>query len=125
MENEKKINTDIEKAVKIETTEVLAGTSGKGIYIHNFKKPFEYEGTEYTTITFNFNKLKGKDMIAIESEMQAMNEYALAPEISSSFLCKMAARSASVGSDIIENLPMGDFSKIKNAARDFLIGAGF
>lgn len=122
--DEETIKVDGE-TIAVEPTEILTGNSDKGIYIHKFKKPFEYEGKEYETITFCFNKLKGRDMIAIENEMQSLNEYVLAPEISSSFLCKMAARSANIGSDIIENLPMADFSKIKNVARDFLISAGF
>jgi len=102
-----------------------ASVQQKGTYVHKFRTPFEYEGKKYETLNFYFDKLKGKDVISIETEMQAMNEYVLAPEISSSFLCKMAAKAAGVGSDVIENMPMGEFSKIKNVARNFLISAGY
>jgi hypothetical protein len=97
----------------------------KGTYVHTFKKPFEWEGKTYETLNFYWDKLTGRDMIAIENEMQAMNEYALAPEISAGFLCRMAAKAAGIGSDALEGMPIGDFSKIKNAARDFLISAGY
>jgi len=96
-----------------------------GVYVHKFKKPFEYEGKKYETLNFYFDRLTGNDVLKIESEMQANNDYALAPEISKAFQCKMAARAASVGSDIIENMPFQDFNKITNAARRFLLDTGY
>lgn len=94
-------------------------------YIHEFKKPFEYAGQKYEKMVFDFEKLIGTDMIAIEDEMAAVGQYALSPEISTSFLSKMAARAAGVGSDVIEHLPLRDFGKIKNESRNFLISTGF
>ena len=96
-----------------------------GIYTHTFKKPFEYEGKTYTELTFNFERLSGRDMVSIETEMQMNNEYALAPEISRSFQGKMAAKAAGIGSDVLEAMPLKDFNKITNAARSFLIDTGF
>ena len=88
-------------------------------YTHVFKKPFEFEGKTYDKLTFDF-----EDMIAVENEMAAVGEYVLSPEISTSFLSKMAARAAGVGSDLIEHLPIRDFGKIKNKSRDFLVTTG-
>ena len=96
-----------------------------GVYTHTFKKPFEYEGKTYEELTFNFGKLKGRDMVAIENEMQGMSEYALAPEISTSFQSKMAARAAGIGSDVLEAMPLKDFNKITGAARRFLLDSGY
>ena len=93
-------------------------------YTHVFKKPFEFEGKTYDKLTFNFEGLLGSDMIAVENEMAAVGEYVLSPEISTSFLSKMAARAAGVGSDLIEHLPIRDFGKIKNKSRDFLVTTG-
>jgi hypothetical protein len=93
-------------------------------YTHVFKKPFEFEGKTYDKLTFDFEGLLGSDMIAVENEMAAVGEYVLSPEISTSFLSKMAARAAGVGSDLIEHLPIRDFGKIKNKSRDFLVTAG-
>lgn len=56
-----------------------------GVYTHTFKKPFEYAGETYTTLTFDFEKMTGRDMVSIETEMQMNNEYCLAPEVSRSF----------------------------------------
>ncbi|MEG1413483.1 MAG: phage tail assembly protein [Acidaminococcaceae bacterium] len=107
MENQEKTANEVKKE--------------EGVYKYTFKRPYTYEGKEYKEMTFRFRDLKGEDMIDIENEMQAMSEYALAPEISASFLSKLAAKAAKVGSDVITNLPIGEFAKIKNAARDFLV----
>ena len=109
-----------------------AQTAGKaqekddtGVYTHKFKKPFEYEGVTYTELIFNFERLTGRDMVAIETEMQMNNEYALAPEISRNFQSKMAARAAGIGSDVLDAMPLPDFNRITNAARDFLLSTGY
>lgn len=107
------------------TEEKAPETKVEGVYVHTFKKPFKYENNTYTSITFKFDDLKGKDMIAIENEMTGQNEIVFAPEISASFLCRMAARAGGIGSDVIEAMPIADFSKIKNAARNFLISTGY
>lgn len=96
-----------------------------GVYTHTFKKPFEHEGKTYAELTFNFVGLKGRDMLAIEKEMQDMSEYALAPEVSTSFQCKMAAKAAEIGSDVLEAMPLKDFNKITGAARRFLLDSGY
>ena len=96
-----------------------------GVYVHRFKKPFEYDGTKYETLNFYFDKLNGEDMLKIENEMQDNNEYALSAEVSKSFQCKMAARAARVGSDVILAMPIGEFNRITNAARRFLLDTGY
>lgn len=63
-----------------------------GVYTHTFKKPFEYAGETYTTLTFDFEKMTGRDMVSIETEMQMNNEYCLAPEVSRSFRRKWRQR---------------------------------
>lgn len=108
-----------------ESPKKAAEKADTGVYTHVFKKPFEYEGRTYTELTFNFEGLTGRDMLAIESEMQAMSEYALAPEISASLQCKMAARAAGIGSDVLEAMPLQDFNKITGAAQRFLTDSGY
>lgn len=111
--------------------EIIPGTAEKptegdtGVYTHVFKKPFEYEGKTYETLTFDFERLTGRDMVSIEAEMQMNNEYALAPEISRSFQAKMAAKAAGIGADVLDAMPIKDFNRITNAARGFLIDTGY
>lgn len=94
-------------------------------YTHTFKKPVTILGQQYKTMTFYFDKLTGEDIEAVEQEMQDLGKYALSPEISSVFQCMLAARAARVGSDEIRRLPVADYMKIKNKARDFLTGMGY
>lgn len=102
-----------------------ANTGAADTYTHTFKKAFEYEGNKYTTVNFNFGKLTGSEMLAIESEMQANNEYAIDPLLSRNFLCKMASKAGGMGSDALEAMPAKDFIQITNAARNFLIDSGY
>lgn len=116
------------EAVTHDNTQEAAKQPEKGnvdFYKHVFKEPFEYGGATYTELAFDFAKLTGRDMVSIDNEMQMNNEYALAAEISRSFLCKMAAKAAGIGSDVIEALPLRDFNRITNAARSFLIETGY
>ena len=94
-------------------------------YTHNFKTPVEIEGKQHKTLTFNFEKLTGEDVEAIEEELQDQNKYVLTPEVSSVFQTMLAARAAGVGADEIRRLPLGEYMKIKNQARSFLIESGY
>ena len=94
-------------------------------YTHTFKEAREIEGKKYTKLTFYFDNLTGEDIEAVEAELQDQNKYVLSPEISSAFQCILAARAAKVPADEIRRLPVADYMKIKNKARDFLISAGY
>lgn len=92
------------------------------IFVLELKKPFEYCGKTYEKLTFDFDSLTGKDMIAVEREINLTNEFFLVPENSPNFCGKLAARAAGVSSDVIENLPLKDFKRAKEAAQNFLNG---
>lgn len=94
-------------------------------YTHTFSEPREIGGKKYTKLTFYFDNLTGEDIEAVETELQDQNKYVLSPEISSAFQCILAARAAKVPADEIRRLPVADYMKIKNKARDFLISAGY
>ena len=120
--------TDAAEAATPTSTTEAAGKATEGdvgVYTHKFKRPFEYSGATYTELTFNFERLTGRDMVAIETEMQMNNEYALSPEISRNFQSKLAARAAGIGSDVLDAMPLPEFNRITNAARDFLLSTGY
>ena len=112
---------ETKEAVKV----VTDSDTPEGAYVHEFTKPYTFEDKTYTKLVFDFEKLIGNDLVAIENEMAAVGEYALSPEISTSFLYRLAAKAAGVGSDVIAHMPIRDFGKIKNKSRDFLISTGF
>ena len=94
-------------------------------YTHTFKAPVEIEGQQHKTLTFYFERLTGEDVEAIEEELQDQNKYVLTPEVSSVFQTMLAARAAGVAADEIRRLPLGEYMKIKNQARSFLIESGY
>ena len=93
-------------------------------YTHTFKAPVEINGEKHKALTFYFEKLTGEDVEAIEEELQDQNKYVLTPEVSSVFQTMLAARAAGVAADEIRRLPLGEYMKIKNQARSFLIESG-
>lgn len=117
--------TDNITPIKTTAAAETATAGDVGVYTHKFKKPFEYAGKTYEELTFDFERLTGRDMVSIETEMQSQNQYALAPEISRNFQSKMAAKAAGIGSDVLDAMPLPDFNKITNAARDFLLNTGY
>lgn len=94
-------------------------------YTHTFKAPVEINGEKHKALTFYFEKLTGEDVEAIEEELQDQNKYVLTPEVSSVFQTMLAARAAGVAADEIRRLPLGEYMKIKNQARSFLIESGY
>lgn len=96
-----------------------------GVYIHQLSKPVKIGKEEFTSLEFRFNQLTGADIEAIEEELQDQNRYVLSPEISSAFQTILAAKAAGIPSFIIRDLPVIDYMKIKNKARDFLAGVGY
>lgn len=102
-----------------------ADTGASDTYIHNFKKPFKYEDKKYSSVNFYFGKLTGGQMLEIESEMQANNEFAIDPLLSRNFLSKMASKASGIPSDVLEAMPARDFIQITNAARNFLANSGY
>lgn len=103
------------------------------VYTHRFSKPFEYQGKKAEKISFDFGAMSGQDMLDVEREMQACQEFSVGAEVSKMHQCKLVARAANyakedngfvIGSDVIAALPMRDFNTICNKARNFLLDIG-
>ena len=94
-------------------------------YTHTFNPPVEIMGKQYKSLTFYFEELTGEDVEAVELELQQRNIIVLDASISSAFQSTIAARAARIPSDELRLLPMADYMRIKNAARDFLVAVGY
>ncbi len=88
-----------------------------------FKNPVKYDGKEYSKLSFDFEKLTGRDGLAIEEELQMMNKAVIVPALSGEYLVRMAARACTekVGADIFDYMPIKDYNRIRSAARSFLL----
>ena len=114
-----------QKAGVVALADTKKGIATGGNYTHTFKAPVEIAGKKHETITFYYDDLSGEDVIAIEDELQDRGKYVLTPEVSTEFQTMLAARAAGVGADEIRRLPLVEFLKIKNKARDFLMNVGY
>lgn len=94
-------------------------------YVHHFKTPLPYNKTSYQSLTFHWDKLTGKDYLAIERELAAMGRGFVSPEFSSDFLLRMAIRACSekIGVDAFDDMAIADFNRIRNKARSFLLAS--
>ncbi len=87
------------------------------------KKPVEYNGKTYDTLTFDFGKLTGEDGLNIENELQSLGKFAMVPAFSGEYLVRMAAKACNepIGSDIFSKVSLSDYNRVRSAARGFLL----
>lgn len=106
-----------------EIAEREAKNLNSSTYIHEFKNPVKYNGTIYDSLTFEWEKLTGKDGLAIENELQALAKPVIVPAFSGDYLIRMAAKACTdkVGADIFLQIPLSDYNKIRSEARSFLL----
>ena len=91
--------------------------------IITLKKPVTYNGKTYSTLEFDFENLTGEDALNIEDELASIGKITVAPVFSGEYLIRMAAKACSepVGSDLFRIIPIGDYNRIRSAARSFLL----
>lgn len=97
--------------------------NASGVYVHEFAKPFSYEGKTYEKLTFDWNKLTGEDSLAIENELQSLGKAVIVPEFSGEYLVRMASRACTenIGADVILAMSLSDYNAIRGKARSFLL----
>lgn len=111
---------------------VKEAENSRDIYVHNFDRPFAFEGESFETLTFDFGKLTASDSLAIESELASIGKVLITPEFSGEYLLRMAMRACTdrrkdgrkLGIDAFNTLPMASYIRIRGKARSFLLRAG-
>lgn len=100
-----------------------AAVADHGAYTHQLSRPVTYNGREYSALTFAWDKLTGRDGLAIEEEMQQAGKTLIIPVFSGDYLIRMAARACTeqIGADVFKTMPLSDYNKIRSAARSFLL----
>ncbi len=103
-----------------------------GSYTRIFKKPFQWMGRTYDSLTFDWTALDGGDHLEIESEMIMKGRTLVNPAFTGDFLAGMAARACTerdekgrrvIDGQAIKKLPITDFQVITRKARGFLLRA--
>lgn len=100
-----------------------SATESEYSYTLAFRKPFVYQGKTYKELVFDWDRLTGKDGLAIEAEMQQLGKPVIVPTFSGEYLIRMAARACiePLASDAFELMPLVEYNKVRSAARSFLL----
>lgn len=106
---------------EIEAAENIAAEENSDKYIHELKKPLHYEGRTFEKLTFDFESLTGADSLAIEEEMQMLSKSLVVREINGEYQARIAVRACEerISVDVLRALPLKDFNRIVNRARNF------
>ena len=122
--NEKTTNPDI--LAEAEEMEKEVENAPVGAETITFRKPFTFEGKTYKELTFDWDKLTGRDSLDVERELSHMNVVLLVPSINGEYLVRIAAKACTtpIGYDLIESLPLWEYNQVRGAARNFLNRAG-
>ena len=81
-------------------------------------------GKEVTSVTLDFSKLKGRDLIKAEAEVRADGEVTPLLTFSLKYQAALAARMIGITYDDIMEMNADDFSKITNRVLNFLTKQG-
>jgi len=121
MENKLNITDDEAIVMTEEEVEEEKERISRGVYEHVFKKPFQWEGKTYGQLTFDFEKLTGRDTLAIEHELSAKGIFTVVRSLNIEFQIRVAARACTekIGTDALEAMPIRDFETIMNRVRGF------
>ena len=119
-----------EKLKELETEAAVAVSeqaedNEEGSMIVKFKKPFIFEGKEYTELDLSgMDNMTGADMIAVNKIMQRTSGgIDVMPEVSVEYAFYFAARAAKLPVEFFTSLPPKEAIKVKNRVMGFLFGS--
>lgn len=95
----------------------------KGMFVMRFKKPISYNGKEYSELAFDFESLTGRDSLDVEKELTRSGTQIVVPAFNGEYLVRIAARACTtrVGYDVVYNMSIIDYNKLRSAVRNFLM----
>lgn len=90
-----------------------------------FKKPFVYEGNEYTELSFDFDNLTGRDSLDVERELSMRGIQVAVPAFSGEYIIRIAAKACTeaIGYDAFERMALKDYNRLRSKVRNFLMGS--
>ncbi|GHV18187.1 hypothetical protein FACS18949_13580 [Clostridia bacterium] len=103
------------------TAIALAEVGNKPVII-KMSKPFSWEDKPIEDIRLDLDSLTGDDILSIENELAAQGKYIPILEISTEFIVEFAARASGIDSAALLTLHAKDFTVVRNAVRNFLLG---
>lgn len=93
-------------------------------FTHVFQQPFVYEGREIRELTFDFDKLSGKDVLSISRELASLGRVSVLPKsINDDYLIRFAARACTekIGIDVFEYMDAKSAVRIISRTQSFFL----
>jgi hypothetical protein len=94
--------------------------------IVKFKKPYKFEGKEYTEIDLSgMEDLRASDMIAVDNYMRrtaGTTSVNMMPEVSMEYACVFASKATQLPIEFFTSLPSREALKVKNRVVGFFLG---
>ena len=93
------------------------------LFVYKFPKPWTWEGKTYESLTFDYEKCKGKDLLAVANELKSLGRPVVVKAMDDEFCIRLAARmcTETIGVDVILEMPGKAFDVIEGSARRFLL----
>ena len=110
--------------IKKELPQDVATEESTGAVVVNLKKPLDYNGHIYESLTFDLESLTGKDSMEVEAElMQRKKGAVIVGALNNDYILGIAAKACKepIGSDAFLTMSLKDFNKVKEAVRNFLL----
>lgn len=89
--------------------------------IHEFEKPFEFEGKTYEQIEFDLEGLKGSDISEAKKRFVKAGNYAVLPAMDSDFCAILLARLCRLPDEFFEQLPAREYCALTQKVSNFLM----
>ena len=93
--------------------------------VYTFSKPVLFEGETYDSITLDFDRLNGDDILSCDrqyrNEQKGQVGVSLAPEMEKAYQAYIAAKAAGVHVGLIRAASGRDFTRLTLRARNFLL----
>lgn len=93
------------------------------LFTLKFKKPLMYDSVEYDELQFDFDKLTGKDSLAVERELSLRGIQVAVPAFSGEYIIRIAAKACTtpIGYDAFERMSLKDYNRVRGKVRNFLM----
>lgn len=88
---------------------------------HIFKKPYMFDGTEYTELEIPLDDLTGQDLSAAKREWAAAGNFSPVPISDADFCATVAAKACKLQVEFFYGLPAREYSKLTLAVSNFLM----
>lgn len=102
-----------------------AGTDEEELtLVIQFKKPYRFEGREYTEVDLSdLENMTGADLAAVETQYGKRHPGSTMLELKTEYALMMAARAAKQPIEFFYGLPMREAVRVKSKITGFLFGA--